>query len=43
MTSDGTCTRRASTPAAAASASAIWFQVKTSSEVMWKASPIVRG
>src|SRR5690348_1105511 len=41
MASDGTCTRRAVTPSAAAKASAIWFQVSTSSEVMWMASPIV--
>src|SRR5271157_6484757 len=43
IAADGTCTRRAVTPSAAARASAIWFQVSTSSEVMWMASPRVRG
>ena len=43
IASEGTWTSRAVTPAAAASASAIWFQVSTSSEVIWKASPTVRG
>ena len=31
------------TPSAAAKVSAIWFQVSTSSEVMWNGSPSVRG
>jgi hypothetical protein len=43
ISSEGTCTMSAVQPAAAASVSAIWFQVSTSSEVMWKASPRVRA
>ena len=43
IASDGTCTRRGVTPRAAASDPAIWFQLSTSSEVMWMASPSVRG
>jgi hypothetical protein len=43
IASDGTCTIRASAPSAAAKVSAIWFQVSTSSEVMWNGSPSVRG
>ena len=43
MASEGTWTMRASVPAAAASAWAIWSQVRTSSEMIWNASPSVRG
>jgi hypothetical protein len=43
IASDGTCTMSASVPAADASARATWSQVKTSSEVRWKAAPSVRG
>ena len=43
MASDGTCTMRASVPAARASVRAIWSHVRTSSVVMWKASPRVSG
>ena len=42
LASDGTCALFGSAPAASAKITVIWFQVSTSSEVIWKASPIVR-